>query len=159
MATTPSVHSRRDANSPTGVPNNYVPFSDGTHGRHRIGAPALAAIGTLKRLLIFLVLALTLLFAVAACATAENPSRGDRASFGASLTLLPKDTYRLEVLDVSAILGGSTPESFETQFESQWEPYSLGDDIVTIDDVSSLVRADTSEGEFLMMSGSRINFT
>ena len=25
MATTPCMHSRRDANTPTGVPNSYVP--------------------------------------------------------------------------------------------------------------------------------------
>ena len=80
MATTPRMHSRRDANSPAGVPHSYVPLSDGTHGRHRTGAPALATIGTLKRPLIFLFLALTLLFALTACATADNPSRGERAS-------------------------------------------------------------------------------
>ena len=113
MATTPCMHSRRDASTPTGVPHSYVPFSDGTHGRHRTDAPALAAIGTLKRPLIFLFLALTLLFAVAACATADNPSRGERASSGAPLTLLPDDTARLEVLTVSAIVGGGVPEALE----------------------------------------------
>ena len=158
MATTPSVHSRRDANSPDGVQNSYVPFSDGTHGRHRTGAPALAAIGTLKRPLIFLFLALTLLFAVAACATADNPSRGERASSGASLTLLPDDTTRLEVLKVGDILGGAVPESFEERFEAQWELYSLGDDIVTIDDIGEIVRAYSKDGEILMLSGTQIDF-
>ena len=158
MATTPSMHSRRDASSPTGVPSSYVPFSDGTQGRIRTGASALTAIGPLNRPLIFLFLALTFLFAVAACATADNPAGSERASSGAPLALLPNNTTRLELLDVSAILGGSTPESFETLFESQWEPYSLGDDIVTIDDIDSLVRAVTRDGQILMLSGSQIDF-
>ena len=129
MATAPSMPSRRDANSPASVPNSYVPFSDGTHGRHRTGAPALDAIGTLKRPLLFLFLALTLLFALAACATADNPSKGERASAGAPLALLPDDTTRLEVLTVSAIVGGGVPEALENWFDDEWEPFALGDDI------------------------------
>ena len=159
MATTPCMHSRRDANSPTGVPNSYIPLSDGTLGRRRIGTPALAAIGTLKLPLIFLFLVLTLLFAAAACATADDPSRGERASSGAPLALLPDDTTRLEVLKVGDILGGAVPESFEERFEAQWDPYSLGDDIVTIDDVGEMVKAFAKGGEeILMMGGSQIDF-
>ena len=158
MATTPSVHSRRDATTPAGVPNSYVPSPDGTHGRHPTGAPALGTSGTLKRPLTFLFLALTFLFAVAGCAAADNPSRGDRASSGASLTLLPDDTTRLEVLKVGDILGGAVPESFEERFEAQWELYSLGDDIVTIDDIGEMVRAYSKDGEILMLSGSQIDF-
>ena len=74
------------------------------------------------------------------------------------LELLPDDTVRLEVLKVGDILGGAVPESFETQFESQWEPYSLGDDIVTIDDISEMVRAYSKDGEILTLSGSQIDF-
>ena len=85
-------------------------------------------------------------------------SSGVRGGSSAPLTLLPDNTSRLEVLDVSTISGGGVPEGFETQFESQWEPYSLGDDIVTIDDVNSLVRAVTPDGEILMLSGSQIDF-
>ena len=74
------------------------------------------------------------------------------------LDLLPDDTTRLEALDVSAILGCGVPESFEEPFESQWEPYSLGDDIVTIDDISEMVRAYSKDGEILMLSGSQVDF-
>ena len=37
------------------------------------------------------------------------------------------------------------------------EPYSLGDDIVTIDDISEMVRAYSKDGEILMLSGSQID--
>ena len=158
MATTPRMHSRRDANSPTGVPNSYIPLSDGTHDRHRIGAPALATIGTLKRPPIFLFLALTLLFALAACATADSPSGGERASSGAPLALLPDDTTRLEVLTVSAIVGGGVPEALESWFDGEWEPFALGDDILTGEDIGTLVHAVTRDGRILLMSGGQMDF-
>ena len=158
MASTPRMHSRRDANSPAGVPHSYVPLSDGTHGRHRTGAPALATIGTLKRPLIFLFLALTLLFALTACATADNPSRGERASAGAPLALLPDDTTRLEVLTVSAIVGGGVPEALENWFDDEWERFALGDDILTGEDIGTLVHAVTRDGRILLMSGGQIDF-
>ena len=158
MATTPCMHSRQDASTPTGVPHSYVPFSDGTHGRRRTDAPVLAAIGTFKRPLLFLFLALTLLFAVAACATADNPSGGERASSGAPLSLLPDDTTRLEVLTVSAIVGGGVPEALENWFDDEWEPFALGDDILTGEDIGTLVHAVTRDGRILLMSGGQMDF-
>ena len=143
---------------PPGVPNSYVLSSDGPHGRHRTGALALAAIGTPKRPLLFLFLALTLPFAVAACATADNPSGGERASSSAPLTLLPDDTTRLEVLTVSAIVGGGVPEALENWFDDEWEPFTLGDDILTGEDIGTLVRAVTRDGRILLMSGGQIDF-
>ncbi len=101
-----------------------------------------------------------LIIPILACTAGSGTgsSSGVRGGSSAPLTLLPDNTSRLEVLDVSTISGGGVPEGFETQFESQWEPYSLGDDIVTIDDVNSLVRAVTPDGEILMLSGSQIDF-
>ena len=96
-----------------------------------------------------------------ACAGGSSSSGSNNAASSKSsgpLELLPDDTTRLEVLKVGNILSGAVPESFETQFESQWEPFSLGDDIVTIDDISEMVRAYSKDGEILMLSGSQIDF-
>ena len=88
----------------------------------------------------------------------NGSSGGDTSKSSGPLELLPDDTTRLEVLKVGAILGGSVPEDFEEGFEARWESYSLGDDIVTIDDVSEMVQARTRDGGILMLSGSQIDF-
>ena len=97
-------------------------------------------------------------------ACADGGSSGSSSSGSGSskssgpLELLPDDTTRLEVLKVGDILGGGAPESFEERFETQWERYSLGDDIVTIDDISEMVQAYSKDGGILMLSGSQIDF-
>jgi hypothetical protein len=113
-----------------------------------------------------LLLFLVSLLSMSLLACADDGSSGSSSSGSGSgsskssvvLDLLPDDTSSLEVLDVSAILGGGVPESFEERFETQWERYSLGDDIVTIDDVSEMVQAYSKDGGILMLSGSQIDF-
>ena len=112
--------------------------------------------------MIFAIFLLTI--SILACGGGSSGSGGSSGGGSKSsgpLELLPDDTTRLEVLKVGDILGGGVPESFEKQFESQWEPYSLGDDrddIVTIDDVSEMVQANSKDGQILMLSGSEIDF-
>ena len=110
--------------------------------------------------MIFAIFLLTIPILACAGGGSSGSGSGSATSSKSSghLELLPDDTVRLEVLKVGDILGGAVPESFETQFESQWEPYSLGDDIVTIDDISEMVRAYSKDGEILMLSGSQIDF-
>ena len=83
---------------------------------------------------------------------------GGSSKSSAPLDLLPDDTFRLEVLDVKAILGGGVPEILEERFSDEWDTFYLGDDVVTIDDVDTLVSAFTTDGGILMMSGSLIDF-
>ena len=128
MATDPGVRFRRNASRPTGAPNTNIPYKKETaDGRKRRSTTsALTISGPLSLALIIVILTLTFLFSLAACATVDSLARDDRTSAGAPLTLLPKDTSRLEVLALNEILGGSVPESLEMQFEAQWGAYSLG---------------------------------
>ena len=110
--------------------------------------------------MIFAIFLLTI--PILACAGGGSSGSGSNSAASSKssgpLELLPDDTVRLEVLKVGDILGGAVPESFEERFEAQWEPFSLGDDIVTIDDISEMVRAYSKDGEILMLSGSQIDF-
>ena len=57
------------------------------------------------------------------------------------------------------ILAGNVPEVVSEQFEKNWESYTVGDDLVTIHDADLLVQASTKAGEFVILSGSRLDFT
>ena len=111
-----------------------------------------------------ILLAFLLTVPILACGNIGGGSDGgDSGSSGggdgsAPLDLLPDDVSRLEVLAVNAIVGGGVPETFESWFESEWEPYALGDDILTGDDIDMLVRATTKDGQILLMRGGQIDF-
>ena len=110
-----------------------------------------------KAIVMCLIACLVILSATACAGTSET----DRTSSSANtltLNLLPDDTSRLEALDVNQVLGGTVPETMKEQFETAWESYSLGEDVLTIYDVDRLVRAVTGDGEILMLSGARIDF-
>ena len=110
-----------------------------------------------KAIVMCLIACLVILSATACAGTSETDRTSNSANT-ATLNLLPDDTSRLEALDVNQVLNGTVPETMKEQFESAWESYSLGEDVLTIYDVDRLVRAVTADGEILMLSGARIDF-
>ena len=55
-------------------------------------------------------------------------------------------------------MGGGVPEALENWFDDEWEPFALGDDILTGEDIGTLVHAVTRDGRILLMSGGQIDF-
>ena len=97
IATAPAVRFRRNASRSTGAPKTNIPYKKETaDGRKRRSTTsALTISGPFSVALIIVILTLTFLFSLAACATVDSPSRDGRASAGAPLTLLPKETSSL----------------------------------------------------------------
>ena len=104
-----------------------------------------------------------LTLSILACGGGSGGSSGAGGGGGPTdtgfLDLLPASTTFLEVISAGQVTGGSVPDSFQSQFESLWEEYSIGDDILTVYDLESVIRANTADGAVLMMSGAEINFT
>ena len=101
---------------------------------------------------------LVTLVTISLVACAGGGPFGGSSKNSVPLDLLPDDTFRLEALDVKAIMSGGVPEILEERFSDEWDAFYLGDDAVTIDDVDTLVSASTTDGGILMMSGSLIDF-
>ena len=110
-----------------------------------------------KAIVICLIACLVILSATACAGTSETDRTSNTANT-TTLNLLPDNTSRLEALGVNQVLNGTVPETMKEQFETAWESYSLGEDLLTIYDVDRLVRAVTGDGEILMLSGARIDF-
>ena len=91
-----------------------------------------------KAIVMCLIACLVILSATACAGTSET-NRTSNSANAVTLNLLPDDTSTLEALDVNQVLNGTVPETMKEQFETAWESYSLGQDVLTIYDVDRLV--------------------